>query len=184
MKTLFFFSPRRSLFRFIFALLGGIFLLFAWWQSLFSNPDRSVILLIDNSLSMVVQDISQRDSSTILSRLDAAKRFSTQFVEKFSGEIAISSFSREITIESPFSDDKNFLKNVISGISPIIYGGGSDIFGSMQRIAEIYQNRSNTEIIVLTDAEFFEKPTNFSFSNRIKITFVAIGTEQGGLMLQ
>ena len=80
---------------------------------------------MDNSLSMVVKDISAENFS-IISRLDTLKNVLQNFQEKMFYEMGIMTFSRYATLEVPFTTDKILLKNVISGISPIIYGGGSD----------------------------------------------------------
>lgn len=88
-------------------------MLFSWQKEFFAQSEKSVIFLFDNSLSMAVQDIVS-ESAEFLSRLDSAKIFAKNLVEKNTIPVAIASFSRDMTIESPFTSDKIFLQNVIS----------------------------------------------------------------------
>lgn len=49
----------------------------------------------------------------------------------------------------------------------------------------MYKNRPNTHIVVLTDAEIFDSDfKNISLPAYMSMTFVGIGTEQGGLILE
>lgn len=89
----------------------------SWWRTLFSPDTPSVAIIVDNSLSASVQDISA-ENNTFQTRLDASKNlmkiFSKEFFMKYSGNIFLASFSRDVTIELPFSDDSTLIDNVIS----------------------------------------------------------------------
>lgn len=97
----------------------------------------------------------------------------------------MASFSREVTLETSFTSEKTLIKNVIAGISPMVYGGGSNIFSALESVVNIYKTRENLHIIILTDAENFDTNKNIvNIPPYISLTFIGIGTEQGGLMLE
>lgn len=119
------------------------------------------------------------------SRLETSKNFLKFFLEKVENPVAIATFSQDMTLELPFSTDSELIKNVISGISLQNYGGGSDFLQAIHRLENLYKNRSNTHILVLSDMEFFKKntqkreiPKNFTFH------FIGVGTQEGGFMLE
>ncbi len=94
-------------------------------------------------------------------------------------------FSREITLETPFTTDKTLISNVISGITPMTYGGGSNILLAIENTVNIYKTRPNTHIIVFSDMETFDEIIHFpTIPPHISLTFIGIGTEHGGLMLE
>lgn len=107
------------------------------------------------------------------------------FSKKSPYKIAVMTFARYPTLELPFGSDKELIKNVISGISPVIYGGGSDFMKALEFIKNTYKNTKNINIITLTDAEFFDDFSgDFSFPDSWNIFFVGVGTEKWGFMLQ
>lgn len=133
---------------------------------------------------MAVQDISM-PSSELASRLDASKNFIKNFIEKNALAVSVVSFSREITLETPFTTDKKLATNVISGISPLLYGGGSDILHAIEGVTQIYKTRKNIHIIMFSDMETFDNLENFpTLPDSFSLTLVGVGTEQGGLMLE
>lgn len=81
---------------------------------------------------MSVRDISTSDGTELVSRLEVAKIFAKNIVEKNFYNMAVATFSRNMTLETPFTNDKFLVKNVISGIEPLVYGGGSDIFLALE----------------------------------------------------
>lgn len=179
------FSPRKALLRMLLLLIWAALLLYLFFSGLSKNHEPEYIFLVDNSLSMSVQDILPIDShSSNISRLDTSKDFIKKFLQKKSPRAGLITFSEDITIQTPITDDIIQLENALSGISPIIYGGGSDIYKAISSVSEIYSAASNLEVIILSDAESFEKnEEKFSKNPNIHFTLVTIGTEKGGTML-
>lgn len=177
------FSPKRALLRMISFIFAGIMLFWFFLQNFQNSSSREYIFLIDNSLSMWVQDIASLSQKNYISRLDSAKNFIYNFVEKNS-KSGIIAFSDKISLISPITDNSLQIKNSLSGISVIRFGGWSDVYKAVSTVSEIYKTHKNLEIIVFTDAEFFDKNSwDFAPKNNIKITFVGVGTEKWWLML-
>lgn len=179
-----FFSPKKALLRTIFLifLLGALFWIF--WKNLSHQTKTEYIFLIDNSLSMSVQDIELSRDTTHISRLDASKNFIKNFLENFPSKTGVITFSQNIFINTPITADSSQILATMSEIIPVTFGGGSDVFKAISSVSEMYRNHKNLHIIVLTDAEFFDKNTeNFSIKNSQKISIIGVGTERGGLML-
>lgn len=82
-------SPRRQLIRFILIVSGLLCVVFGWMQGLDDRRD-STLWVIDNSLSMAVEDI-HIGSGVLLSRLDQAKQIIASGSVVRSGEQAIMS---------------------------------------------------------------------------------------------
>lgn len=179
-----FFSPKKALLRTIFLifLIGALFWIF--WKNLSHETETEYIFLIDNSLSMSVQDIELSRDTTHISRLDASKNFIKNFLENFPSKAGVITFSQSIFINTPITADSSQILATLSEIIPVTLGGGSDVFKAISSVSEMYRNHKNLHIIVLTDAEFFDKNTeNFSIKNSQKISIIGVGTERGGLML-
>lgn len=111
-----------------------------------------------------------------ISRLEAAKIFAKNLCEKISDPIAVASFARRSTLEMPFGTDKNLIKNVIDGMVPIRYGGGSNLADSLKTLSHIYAPSPEIRLIVFSDAEYFEGE---NFEKRFPNTdFIAMGSEK------
>lgn len=181
-----FFSPKRALLRFFLIFFASIIIFYSWFSG-FSNSEKSkIFLLFDNSLSMSVQDIVDEETGILHSRISVAKDFAKNFIENYESDadFAISSFSSNLVLESPFSPDKILANNVISGISTINYGGWSNIFQALETFSKIYKNTKNINIIVFSDMEFFDENTiSPTLSDSNKIFNVAIGTTSGWNMI-
>lgn len=133
---------------------------------------------------MSVQDIELSRDTTHISRLDASKNFIKNFLENFPSKAGVITFSQSIFINTPITADSSQILATLSEIIPVTLGGGSDVFKAISSVSEMYRNHKNLHIIVLTDAEFFDKNTeNFSIKNSQKISIIGVGTERGGLML-
>lgn len=128
---------------------------------------------------MTVQDIARDDGAGFVSRLDAAKELSSEVIARSGGEVAILSFAREPLLEMPFSQDIPLAEVILKNISPLVYGGGSDVFSALEMVSYLYENIPQLNILVLTDAEFFQKPEGIpSLPVSARLVFVGIGTER------
>lgn len=149
---------------------------------MYSSRDTSphkTLIIIDNSLSMTVQDIARDDGAGFVSRLDAAKAVASQVMRQSNGEVAIVSFAREPLLEMPFSQDMPLAESILHNISPLIYGGGSDVFAALEMASHIYGHIPHINILVFTDAEFFHTPDHIpTLPTSDRIAFVGIGTER------
>lgn len=103
-----------------------------------------------------MQDISSTSQKNYISRLDSSKKFVYNFLEK-NPKSGIITFSHNISLISPITDNMLQAKNSLSGISVIRFGGGSDVYRAVSTVSEMYKTHKNLEIIAFTDAEFFDK---------------------------
>lgn len=151
------------------------------------SPSKT-LFVIDNSLSMTVQDVEMDGNMGFLTRLDAAKKLANDFFEQkqdTSAEWGIVSFSRLPTLILPFTTDRVLTKNVVQSLTPVIYGGGSDLGHVIDLINDVYGNMDHLHIVVLSDGEFFDIKNMPSLKNvSAHVTFIGVGTENGGYMLQ
>ena len=145
-------------------------------------PDQKTIILIDNSASMLVQDVRPN-------RFERALVLARHFVKKSSGhQISVILFSDTHKRILPFTDDIDLLDARIAGLRNLnLKGGGSGIF---QAIAETvnyfkYDNPDKTtsptgNILLFTDAEEHGHQSNMTLPPEINLAVVALGTQSGG----
>ena len=141
--------------------------------------------MVDTSLSMSVQDIA--DGKFFRSRLDAAQELmrTTIAQDDAPSAHAILSFARYATLQTPFTEDISHLENIITGLTPTPYGGGTDITEALKTASHLYKNTQNLSIIILTDGEFFEADREyFPFLAGTNMLWIGVGTPSGGRILQ
>ena len=145
--------------------------------------DQKTIILIDNSTSMLVQDVRP-------SRFQRAIVLARHFIKKSVGhQISLILFSDTHKKILPFTDDLDLLDARLAGLKNLNpQGGGS---GIAQAIAESinyfrHENSHDKEnltgnILLFTDAEEHDSnPINFAVPKGINLAVVAIGTQSGG----
>ncbi len=181
------FSKKRQFVRIACFFAGIAMLAFALLSENYQSSTQKILFVIDNSLSMAVQDVSLSESEGFVSRLEGAKKLAERFlsIKPETVETGIVTFSRLPTLILPFTTDSMLSKNTIVGIAPLIYGGGSNLVNVVNMIDEVYGNVPNLHVVILSDGEFFDLKNVSSFKNRsAKITLVGVGTENGGHMLE
>ncbi|MBI2521571.1 MAG: VWA domain-containing protein [Bdellovibrio sp.] len=141
-------------------------------------PDQKTIILIDTSLSMLVEDIRP-------SRFEKSLMIARHFVKNtFSGQISIVLFSDIQKKYIPFTDDTDLLESRLSVLSDgRLVGGGSNIKQAIMESIGYLKEFSNGppmgNLLVLTDGEDHEEfPLDEAYDN-IAVAVVGIGTLVG-----
>jgi Ca-activated chloride channel family protein len=146
-------------------------------QELYSES-FSFVVAIDNSQSMSANDM-------LPTRLDAAKRISSEFVDsaKIGTKIGVVSFSGNAVIEQGLSDDKDIVNARIREIV-ISNVGGTDIDGAVNAAVRVFGDEENKALILLSDGQINTGDINDSLDNAVKrgivINTIALGTLEGG----
>jgi von Willebrand factor type A domain len=99
--------------------------------------DQRTLWIVDTSLSMTVEDITDSHSITH-SRLDLAQALIASGAEAIPGMHALMTFSDIARLQIPFTRDVSFFTLVTESLTPHIYGLGTDIPTVLQSIEDIY----------------------------------------------
>lgn len=143
-----------------------------------SSQDQT-LWIIDNSLSMMVEDIAT-ESGVIDSRLSFAKKIIEKGSNLTPGKQAIMSVAYGAKLEVPMTDNLGIVSDVVNGINPIIRWGGSTISTPLEMIRIIYWDLPNLQIFWLTDGEFSDSGSTYSWKlDTSRITFVGLGAKAG-----
>ncbi|MBP9812753.1 VWA domain-containing protein [Candidatus Gracilibacteria bacterium] len=172
-----------SLFR---ALLGSIFLILGILLflslgvnqvSLFRGGDEASLIIIDQSLSMAIEDVNTAGKLSI-SRLDKAKEL-LQNMQVDTGHVGVILFAKNPTLLIPISPQISDFYNVISSIEPESELGGSDLLLALQFAKNLYGDRK-LSINIYTDggSTSLSSPPKIPQNWRVKI--YGIGSEIGG----
>ncbi len=137
--------------------------------------EQKTVLLIDNSLSMLADDVRPN-------RLSKASFIARHFVKNSIGhKISVVLFSDNSKRIVPFTNDQDLLDARISGISDkIALGGGSSIVKAIKETEQYLRTNGSDggNVLVLTDAESSDE-LDLKISDSINLAVVGIGTEKG-----
>jgi hypothetical protein len=165
----------------------GFLIVFYWlYRDIFlSNQEEKTLWIVDNSLSMVVQDI-QSNSDILLSRLDLAGSLVLSWRALIPGEHALMTLWDGAKLLLPFSDESDIFSATVQWIVPVLYDSQTDIQAALSAVELIYGN-SPMHIILLSDGE--DTSANATMNKEIissskQYTFIAIGTIAWWPMLQ
>ncbi|MEK6625101.1 MAG: VWA domain-containing protein [Bdellovibrionota bacterium] len=144
-------------------------------------PDQKTIILIDTSLSMLVEDIRP-------SRFEKAIMLARHFIKNsFSGQISIVLFSETQKKYIPFTDDSDLLDSRLAALTDGKLVGGSSninqaIIESIGYLKEFSNGAPAGNILVLTDGEDHEEfPFEEAYDN-VALAVVGIGTLVGDII--
>jgi von Willebrand factor type A domain len=113
----------------------------------------------------------------MMSRLDLAKNIIREGIEKIPGDHAIMSYAREASLENPFSSEKGFLSETLSGLSQVEFYGGSDVMAAISLASRLYgESRSPIRMIIVTDGGSTSSADSVKPLPLFDMTFVGIGT--------
>ncbi len=142
-------------------------------------PDQKTIIIIDTSLSMLVEDVRP-------SRLEKAIIVARHFVKNtYNGQTSIVLFSDNQKKYVPFTDDIDLLDAKLSALSDgNIAGGGSNLNQALMESIGYLKEFSNGDpvgnILVLTDGEDHD-PLKFNEAyDKVALAVVGVGTVSGG----
>ncbi len=179
------FSLTRIWFRYIciFAGMAGVF--YSLYAESTVNEATKTLWLVDTSLSMVVQDV-EGPGGRLYSRLDLAKMLVLSGRSLIPGQHALMIFGEDARLILPFSDEMPVFEASARGLEPVLYNSPTDITTALAAVHTLYGN-TPLHLIVLTDGE---ETTSHALSgtwvdlSNTDITFIGIGTEAWGPMLQ
>jgi len=140
--------------------------------------DQKTLILIDSSLSMLVQDVRPN-------RFQKAIFMARHFIKKASGhKISIVLFSDNTKRLVPFTNDIELLDARVSGlIEKGASGGGSNINKSIRESLKFFSvdgDQSGGNIVIFSDGETHEKTQELDLGEKYSVAFVGIGTKKGG----
>lgn len=165
----------------LFLLILAIAKTTLWYEG-FTN-ENDFVITIDTSSSMTAQDL-------LPNRLESAKEYSKQFVDKIQSDskIGVVTFSGASFIEKIPTHDRSILQTTLSDIE-IAHIGGTNIADSIVTSTNLLlpSNKGRT-IILLTDgsntASYFTRDPivegiSYAKSNNIKIYTIGLGSDTG-----
>ena len=148
------------------------------------RPARDLLLLLDISMSMLVEDMEGR-----VSRLEASKKVISDFVEgRTSDRIGLIVFSGESFTEVPLTFDHSFLKSRLKRIQPLeeLKQGTAIGVALANGLARLQSSPTKSRaIVLLTDGDnnagFIdpETSTHIARESGIKIYSIGLGTKSG-----
>jgi von Willebrand factor type A domain len=163
--------------------VGFFLIVYGIFSPIFSPNDQRTLWVVDTSLSMSVEDVTDNHSITH-SRLNLAQELIASGAELIPGMHALMTFSDIARLQIPFIRDSSFFSLVSKNLTPHIYGIGTDIPTVIQSIESIYPWES-LQVVLLTDGENSRLPSEFPILGKEKkIVIIGIGTEAGGPILE
>jgi len=144
-------------------------------------PDQRTIIAIDNSLSMLAEDVRPN-------RYLKAIQIARHFVKNSPGhQFSIVVFSDIQKRLLPFTDDIDLIDSRLAALEKVnSVGGGSNISQSIQEIVNYFETSSEEELegnlLLFTDGEESEESFDLKISPKINLAIIGIGTAKGSVI--
>lgn len=145
--------PLRRFIRRVVFYAGLLCIVFGALQNHQTENTERTLWIVDNSLSMHVRDVSEESKTSFVSRLETAKKLIQATSTKDPRAHGLITFARTPFLQTPFSANTLHIHNVVAGVSPIIYGGGSDLLRALQFTSDIYTKNPDFRVVIITDGE-------------------------------
>ena len=131
---------------------------------------------------MAVEDIPWIQKGMQQSRLDLAKKVLHQWIRNIPWEHSIISYAREATIESPFTQEKEYLDSIIENLRYIEYYGWSDIPNALHSIRTLYGSTlADMRVIVISDGGMSSSQEESpNITEGLNLFFIGIGSPSWG----
>lgn len=169
-------SLPKQFIRWLLTIVG----IFCIWFGLLRSGDSGTshtLYILDNSLSMEVQDISTA-SGQMLSRLDLAKKVIRS--HPHTGERALMTSALGAELILPMTRDPQVWDDTITSIRSVNYGGGSIAMTPLETARLIYGDVPDIHIVWLSDGEFSDSWVTLSgWTTPPDITIIGLGTPVG-----
>ena len=175
------FSYRRFLISWGLILLWLFLCGYAIWSEwIGTTASEQTLWIIDNSLSMAVEDMKDIQSELITSRLESARAIVMSGVERTPGEHGIILYARSAGILTPFTMDREMLKKNIANITPVTENGWSDVSSVFALVTSLYSVRMTPlHIILLTDGGDTGGSSLPPLPSNTTLSIIGIGTDAG-----
>lgn len=139
-------------------------------------PTQKTLIVIDNSLSMLVEDIRpNRIKKTLL----MARHF---IRNSYGHQVSIAVFSDLFKQIIPFTDDIEILEARLQTLNDAKSEGGSNIGNTLNEAFQYFQTKNGYEkgnIILFTDGEE-QGSSKVKIPDEITLAVIAVGSENGG----
>ncbi|MGI4991355.1 vWA domain-containing protein [Halobacteriovorax sp. GFR7] len=139
-------------------------------------PNQRTLILIDNSLSMLVEDIRPN-------RISKAAIIAKHFVKNAYGhQVALSIFSDIQRKIVPFTDDVDILESRLGTMLSAAPEGGSNVSLALKEAFQFFKTSdgfTKGNILLITDGEEHSN-VEVDIPNEISLAIVGVGTEEGG----
>jgi Ca-activated chloride channel family protein len=141
-------------------------------------PDQRTIILIDKSLSMLVEDVRPN-------RFKKAIMMARHFVKRAAGhQVSIIVFSDTHKRVVPFTDDIDLLDSVLGGLNDLnIAKGGSELSVAIKESINYFSLNSDYKggnLLVFTDGEEHNSLEGMTIPEEVNLAIVGVGTLKGG----
>lgn len=143
-----------------------------------SIPDQRTIILIDKSLSMLVEDVRPN-------RFKKAIMMARHFVKRAAGhQISIIVFSDTHKRVVPFTDDIDLLDSILGGLNDLnLAKGGSELSIAIKESINYFKLNSDYKggnLLVFTDGEEHNSLSSMKIEKEVNLAIVGVGTLRGG----
>lgn len=139
-------------------------------------PNQRTLILIDNSLSMLVEDIRPN-------RISKAAIIAKHFVKNAYGhQVALSIFSDIQRKIVPFTDDVDILESRLGTMLSAAPEGGSNVSLALKEAFQFFKTSdgfTKGNILLITDGEEHSN-IEVDIPGEISLAIVGVGTEEGG----
>lgn len=155
----------------------GYILSIAWER----ETTVDTLYVIDNSLSMAVEDIRDPSSNIISSRLETAKDIAREMIRTTPWRWWAIVYARDSAVISPLISDTSLLESTLSQISPVLDNGGSDVASVFSLINTLYTRHGNPlHIVLFTDGGDTSTLPLPDIIPQMDLTIIGIGTDTWG----
>lgn len=149
------------------------------------NSRSGIIVALDLSLSMTAQDVTP-------SRLQRAKYKITDILnQEVSRNIGLIAYAADTHIASPLTRDADTLKALLPALDPFIMpgNGGSNTLRLAEEAVNLFaQSKSEPRTLILVtdgvEPQDIDQAAALLKENKVQLSILAIGTEQGAPMMQ
>ncbi|GAB0174500.1 MAG: hypothetical protein HHAS10_03790 [Candidatus Altimarinota bacterium] len=175
-----YFSYPKAFLGIVSLLFGAVvfFYLSYFGVDFFPSKDQKLLIIIDRSLSMAVEDVKSPLTNGAQSRLQEAKENAKKLSETHT-QVGVITYAKNPTLFVPISEAQHSVLSLIESIIPEADVGGSDLPLALEFAKNLYE-KIPLEVIIFTDGgstgttPFPEMPKNW------RISLFPIGSENGG----
>ena len=144
-----------------------------------SIPEEKTIILVDASMSMLVEDVRPN-------RFQKALLLAQHFVKKAIGhQVSVILFSDTHNKFVPFTTDIDLLVSRLQGLKTFnIRNGGSNLSMAITEAIQYFKQSKSKEIrgniLLITDSEETYDPVSLEIPNGVTMGVIGVGTRKGG----
>ena len=151
---------------------------FSSWKS--ENMGGDTLWIIDNSLSMGVEDMGNASDGILHSRIDRARALVLDGMTKIPGNHGVLVYARSAWVLLPISPVTEWEKKSIANISLVDDYGGSDVGGAFSLLFSLYAERTTPlHVILVSDGGDTSTSPLPPLPPHTDLTIIGMGTAMG-----